>query len=209
MIRSPAKQQGVLLLLPAAGLALVVVFGLLFLMQALINADQKEPDDKEVFAIGDIWQEEPEIEEFKKEIKITEVDEVETPPELPKMDVNLDTDVDMGGLSGDTLEIDLQVDAGAFSDGDVIALVRVNPDYPQRAAERGIEGFCTVYFTITALGTTRDAYVPEGPENCSNSLFSRPSIRAIERFKFKPKIVDGEAVEIEHANRFVYELADD
>ena len=43
MFRSPAKQDGVLLLLPAAGLAIVVVFGLLFLMQALINADQGEP----------------------------------------------------------------------------------------------------------------------------------------------------------------------
>lgn len=209
MFQSPAKQNGFLLLLPAAGLAVVVVFGLLFLMQALINADQKAPDDSEVFAIGDIWQAEPEITEFKKEIKVTEVDDVELPPQLPKMDISVDSDVDMGGLSGEALEIDLQVDAGAFSDGDVIALVRINPEYPQRAAERGIEGFCTVYFVITALGTTRDAYVPEGEENCSNTLFSRASVRAIERFKFKPKIVDGEAVEIEHANRFIYELADD
>ncbi len=205
---SRAKESGYLLLLPAAGLALVVVFGLLFLMQALINADQKEPEQAEVFAIGDIWQEEPEITEFKKEIKVNEVDEAELPPDLPQVDVSVDNNVDMGGLSGDALEIDLQVEAGAFSDGDVIALVRVNPTYPQRAAERGIEGFCTVYFTITALGTTRDAYVPEGEENCSNSLFERPSLRAIERFKFKPKVVDGEAVEIEHANRFIYELED-
>ncbi len=209
MFQSPAKQNGFLLLLPAAGGAIFVVFALLFLMQALINADQEAPDDTEVFAIGDIWQAEPEITEFKKEIKLNEVDDVELPPDLPQMDISVDSDVDMGGLSGDALVIDLQVDAGAFSDGDVIALVRVNPEYPQRAAERGIEGFCTVYFTITALGTTRDAYVPEGEANCSNSLFSRASIRAIERFKFKPKIVDGTAVEIEHANRFIYELEDD
>jgi protein TonB len=208
MSRTRSKENGYLLLLPAAGLALVVVFGLLFLMQALINADQQEPEEKEVFAIGDIWQEEPEITEFKKEIQVNEVDDAELPPELPKVDISVDNNIDMGGLSGDALEIDLQVDAGAFSDGDVIALVRVNPEYPQRAAERGIEGFCTVYFTITALGTTRDAYVPEGEESCSNSLFQRPSIRAIERFKFKPKVVDGEAVEIEHANRFIYELED-
>lgn len=205
---SRTKESGYLLLLPAAGLALVVVFGLLFLMQALINADQKEPEQAEVFAIGDIWQEEPEVTEFKKEIKVTEVDQAELPPDLPQVDVSVDNSIDMGGLSGDALEIDLQVEAGAFSDGDVIALVRVNPTYPQRAAERGIEGFCTVYFTITALGTTRDAYVPEGEEHCSNSLFQRPSLRAIERFKFKPKVVDGEAVEIEHANRFIYELED-
>ena len=208
MFRSPAKQNGVLLLLPAAGLAIVVVFGLLFLMQALINADQGEPEDSTVFAIPDIWQEEPEVTEFKKEIDITEIDEVDTPPELPQVDIALDSDVDFGGLSGGDLDLDIQVQNGAFSDGDVIALVRQQPDYPQRAAERGIEGFCTVYFTITALGITRDAYIPEGEEYCSNSLFERASIRAIERFKFKPKIVDGEAVEIEHANRFVFELAD-
>ena len=208
MSRTRSNQNGYLLLLPAAASALVVVFGLLFLMQALINADQKEPEQSEVFAIGDIWQEEPEITEFKKDNQINEVDDVELPPELPQMDISVDNNVDMGGLSGDSLNIDIQVDAGAFSDGDVIALVRVNPQYPQRAAERGIEGFCTVYFTITALGTTRDAYVPEGEANCSNSLFQRPSLRAIERFKFKPKIVDGSAVEIEHANRFIYELED-
>ena len=208
MSRTRSKENGYLLLLPAAGLALVVVFGLLFLMQALINADQEEPEQGEVFAIGDIWQEEPEVTEFKKERQVNEVEEAELPPELPQMDISVDNSIDMGGLSGDALDIDLQVDAGAFSDGDVIALVRVNPEYPQRAAERGIEGFCTVYFTITALGATRDAYVPEGEANCSNSLFERASIRAIERFKFKPKIVDGNAVEIEHANRFVYELED-
>lgn len=208
MSRTRSKENGYLLLLPAAGMALVVVFGLLFLMQALINADQQEPEQGEVFAIGDIWQEEPEITENKKEIQVNEVDEAELPPELPQVDISVDNNVDMGGLSGDALELDLAVEAGAFSDGDVIALVRVNPQYPQRAAERGIEGFCTVYFTITALGTTRDAYVPEGEANCSNSLFERPSIRAIERFKFKPKIVDGNAVEIEHANRFIFELED-
>lgn len=208
MSRTRSNQNGYLLLLPAAASALVVVFGLLFLMQALINADQKEPEQTEVFAIGDIWQEEPEITEFTKDNQVNEVEEAELPPELPQMDISVDNNVDMGGLSGDSLDIDIQVDAGAFSDGDVIALVRVNPQYPQRAAERGIEGFCTVYFTITALGTTRDAYVPEGEANCSNSLFQRPSLRAIERFKFKPKIVDGTAVEIEHANRFIYELED-
>ena len=208
MSRNGSNENGYLLLLPAAGLALVVVFGLLFLMQALINADQQEPEQTEVFAIGDIWQEEPETTEFKKEIQINEVDDVELPPEIPQMDISVDNNIDMGGLSGEALVLDLQVDAGAFSDGDVIALVRVNPEYPQRAAERGIEGFCTVYFTITALGTTRDAYVPEGEANCSNTLFQRPSLRAIERFKFKPKVVDGDAVEIEHANRFIYELED-
>lgn len=208
MFRSPAKQKGVLLLLPAAGLAIVVVFGLLFLMQALINADQGEPNDSQVFAIPDIWQEEPEVTEFKKEIDITEIDEVDTPPELPQVDIALDADIDFGGLSGGDLDLDIEVQNGAFSDGDVIALVRQQPEYPQRAAERGIEGHCDVHFTITALGTTRDAFIPEGEESCSNSLFERPSIRAIERFKFKPKIVDGEAVEIQHANRFIFELAD-
>ena len=207
MFRSPAKQDGVLLLLPAAGLAIVVVFGLLFLMQALINADQGEPNDSQVFAIPDIWQEEPEVTEFKKEIDITEIDEVDTPPELPQVDIALDGDVDFGGLSGESLDLDIQVQAGAFSDGDVIALVLQQADYPTRAAERGIEGFCVAYFTITTLGTVRDAYIPEGEEHCSNSLFERSSIRAIERFKYKPKIVDGEAVEINHRFRFVYELA--
>ena len=151
MSQSPAKQNGFLLLLPAAGMAIFVVFGLLFLMQALINVDQEAPDDSEVFAIGDIWQAEPELTEFKKEIKVNEVDDVELPPELPQMDISIDNSIDMGGLSGDSLELDLNIDIGSFSDGDVIALVRVNPEYPQRAAERGIEGRVATCFLLARL----------------------------------------------------------
>lgn len=200
------KQSGYLLLIPAALLAIVVVFSLLFLMQALINANLEEPEEREVFSIDDIWQEEIEITEERRDNRVTDIDEAELPPELPPMTVAFDDNVNMGGIGTEVAPVEIQIDGGSFSDGDMIALVRVNPEYPIRAAERGLEGFCTVYFTVTTAGTTKDAHVQPGPEQCSNSLFERPSIRAIERFRFRPKMIDGAPVEVQHANRFIFEL---
>src|SRR5690606_14553960 len=97
-------------------------------------------------------------------------------------------------------------------DGDYLPIVKVAPEYPSTAASRGIEGFCMVEFTVTTAGTTRDVRVVEG--ECTNkegkptSVFNRASIRAAERFKYRPKVLDGEPIEVPGIrNRFVFELA--
>lgn len=81
---------------------------------------------------------------------------------------------------------------GAGSDRDVIPLVRINPDYPQRALSRGIEGWVLVQFTITAAGTVKDAKIVDSdPKN----IFDDSALRAIARWRYNPKILDGVAVE--------------
>lgn len=81
---------------------------------------------------------------------------------------------------------------GAGSDRDVIPLVRINPDYPQRALSRGIEGWVLVQFTITAAGTVKDAKIVDSdPKN----IFDDSALRAIARWRYNPKILDGAAVE--------------
>lgn len=199
------SQRGFLLLAPSAIVAVLVVFGLLFLMQFLITSDLSEPEDTERVKIADIWQEDQEIEDQLKERKIEEIDEPEEPPpDIPKQDIEIDADMDTvdisSGVVGAAVDISL---GGGFSDGDIIPLVAIQPDYPRRALERGIEGYVVVTFVITTQGTTRDITVVES----TSSIFERSAIRAAQRLKYKPRIIDGTAVEVDHFYKFTFELA--
>ena len=80
----------------------------------------------------------------------------------------------------------------AGSDRDVIPLVRINPDYPPRAQTRGLEGYVTVQFTITATGTVKDAIVVEAQPK---GIFDDAALKAIARWRYNPKVEGGVAVE--------------
>ena len=88
-------------------------------------------------------------------------------------------------------------------EGDYLPIVKVAPIYPQRALLRGIEGHCIVQFTVTRQGTTRDPFVIE--DECTDTLFRVPSVQAALKFKYKPRVIDGEAVEVPGVrNKFTY-----
>ena len=200
------RQTGVLLLIPSFILAVAIVFGLLFLMQLLISQDLEEPEENTGPQIADIFQEANEIEDQIKERDIEEIDDPEDPPpDIPRQEIEIEdttqaVDVSVGAASAD---VDINL-GGGFSDGDIIPLVAIQPQYPRRAAERGIEGYVVVNFVITTQGTTRDIEVVES----TSSLFDSAATRAAERLKYKPRIIDGVAVEVDHFFKFTFELAD-
>lgn len=81
-------------------------------------------------------------------------------------------------------------DSGAVVSG-VVALLRVPPKYPTRAASRHIEGWVTVEFTVQTDGSVDDAVVVGAePED----IFNDAALTAISKWKFKEKIVNGIAV---------------
>jgi protein TonB len=102
--------------------------------------------------------------------------------EMGDMAFAIDVDVDVGGTG---FEI-------AASDSDVVPIVRVTPQYPLRASERGIEGWVEVEFTISKLGTVKNAEVMNSHPS---SIFDRSALKAIRKWKYNPKIEDGEPVE--------------
>ena len=114
-------------------------------------------------------------------------------PEIPQIS-STSNGIDSGGVSVATPTFDStgmgQISVG--SDRDVIPLVRINPDYPQRARSRGIEGWVQVEFTITPAGTVTDAKVVDADPK---GLFERAALDAIGRWKYNPKVVDGRAME--------------
>ena len=78
------------------------------------------------------------------------------------------------------------------TDTDVLPLVRIPPDYPPRALSRGIEGWVRVQFTISTNGSVKDAVVVAAdPQN----VFDAAALAAIARWRYNPRIVNGEAVE--------------
>ncbi len=90
------------------------------------------------------------------------------------------------------------------SDGEYLPIVKIAPVYPASAQARGIEGYCVVEYTVTFTGTTRDAKVVDADPP---GIFNKVSITAAQKFKYRPRVVDGQPVEVPGVrNIFRYEL---
>jgi TonB family protein len=102
-------------------------------------------------------------------------------------------------VPGGTAAVDTQAES-AFeraivfaTDGDFLPLVAIAPQYPTRAAQRGIEGWVLVAFTVNGEGNViEDSISVVDAEPAS--IFDRSAIRATERFKFQPRVINGEVV---------------
>lgn len=87
---------------------------------------------------------------------------------------------------------------------DYSPIVKIPPVFPEEAIASGLEGHCDLEFTVTAEGKTADISVIE----CTNTLFEQPSIDALRKFRYKPRVVDGKPVPASGArNRFSFTLA--
>lgn len=78
-----------------------------------------------------------------------------------------------------------------MGDGDVIPIVQIEPQYPREALINCIGGVVQLRFTILEDGSVED---PEVVSSDPPRLFDRSALRAIIRWKFKPRIVDGRPV---------------
>lgn len=76
-------------------------------------------------------------------------------------------------------------------DREMIAVSRTPPQYPYRAQRRGTEGWVRLSFEVTEAGEVRDVVVMEAEPS---GVFDRAAIRAVEKWKFKPRIRNGMAV---------------
>ena len=77
------------------------------------------------------------------------------------------------------------------------------PDYPQRALDKGIEGDCTVEYSVTPQGKVDN---PKVVGNC-HPAFIRPSLVAAATFRYQPRLVDGQPVTVPGVrNTFHYKI---
>ncbi|WDE00886.1 energy transducer TonB [Thalassomonas actiniarum] len=78
--------------------------------------------------------------------------------------------------------------AGFGRDGDATPIVRIEPKYPMQAARDGKEGWVKLSFTINEIGGVEDVKVIEAQPK---RIFDKEAKRALRKWKYKPKVVDG------------------
>ena len=120
----------------------------------------------------------------------------ETPPETPPQEMD-NVNPDAPKISIAPPQVQSTGDIGGpggmnIAEGDYLPIVRVAPVYPARALSRGLEGFVDLQFTVTTAGTVKDPIVLQS----TSKLFERAAIRAVLKFKYKPRVVDGVPVDV-------------
>lgn len=177
------------------GLGALVTFALLFVMQLLIATGRGAITEAKAFRIVDFVRvERQSIVETKKE-KPEKPPEPEQAPDMPSPDTLDSFDSSMAvSMSSPVINASLNIGGVGFgvSDGEYLPIVKVAPIYPARAASRGLEGYVILEFTVTRAGTVRDVFVVES----TSSIFERAATTAAYKFKYKPRVIDGEPVEV-------------
>ncbi len=194
--------------LVSMALALTITLVLFYLMQMLIATGSALEQRVNVVKIVDATMPEIEMEVVREVEKPEPIEQLDTPPpDVPDRQLNMDNGPSLQ-IERAAVNIDAGLDIGGASisitDGEMLPLVNVTPQYPTRAASRGIQGWCQVSFTVTETGGVRDVVVVDAePRN----IFDSSSIRAAEKFKFQPKVVDGEGVAVPNVQYvFRYQL---
>ena len=192
----------------AAGITL----GLFYFMQFLIATGQRLDERVTVVKIVDATMPDIELEVIEEIDKPEPIEElVDEQPEVQEKQINMDAGPSLN-IERASIEIDtgLQLSNASISatDGDFLPLVAIAPQYPTRAAQRGIEGWCLVRFTVDGQGgVVEDSIIVVDAE--PPSIFDRSSTRAAVRFKFQPRVQDGIGVEVTGVQYlFRYQLED-
>jgi protein TonB len=133
----------------------------------------------------------------------------ETPPETPPQDMdNMDPNAPTINIAPPTVATNLDIGGPGgmnIAEGDYLPIVRVAPVYPARALSRGLEGYVDLSFTVTMAGTVRDPVILFS----TSSLFERAATRAVLKFKYKPRVVDGVPVDVTNVKtRISFQIED-
>ncbi len=175
----------------------VVTFGLFFLMQSLIAYGTAGAQDEVLGSVIDFVMVNNESETQTKRRRPPRKLAEERPPEPP--DIELDRVRKPRAQSGSSSfgQFDFGDLAGgphlgsAPTDGDILPLVRIEPRYPARALQRELEGWVLLEFSISPAGTVIQPFVVDSDPP---RTFDRAALRAVSRWKYKPKVQDGVAV---------------
>lgn len=175
----------------------IITVSLLFIMQLLIvTGKQALTDPRERHKLEFVRVKRNENLNVEEVVPEKPPKPPETPPETPPQDMdNINPDAPSINIAAP--EVQAGGDIGGpggmnIAEGDYLPIVRVAPVYPARALSRGLEGFVDLSFTVTTTGTVKDPIVIQS----TSSLFERAAIRAVLKFKYKPRVVDGVPVEV-------------
>ncbi|WP_417690999.1 energy transducer TonB [Pseudidiomarina sp.] len=196
--------------LAALAVAAIVTLGLFYLMQSFITGGEGAMSEPPKGSVLDFVRVKPEEVVQEKERKPQRPPEPEQPPEdlpQPQMDSSEMTPGEGNYDFSAVAQADTGLSGGMnldTSDGEYLPIVKVQAAYPRRALQRGIEGYVVVEFTVTKQGTVRDPRVVEAEPA---QIFDQAALDAVVKFKYKPRVVNGETVEVEGVqNRLTFEI---
>jgi len=178
-------------------IGVVVTLSLLFIMQLLIASGKAALSEPRARAQLDFVRvkrnENLNVEDFTPE---KPPPPPEVPPETPPQEMdNIDPNAPTINIAAPTVSADTNIGGPGgmnIAEGDYLPIVRVAPVYPARALSRGLEGYVDMSFTVTSAGTVTNPIVLFS----TSSLFERAATRAVLKFKYKPRVVDGIPVEV-------------
>lgn len=117
--------------------------------------------------------------------------EVELPPEYLRDDNILEIE-SVGDVPWASYEVTAFERGNAVPmDNQLVIAIGFPPEYPSGALRRGIEGWAVVGFSVSASGAVYEPYILESQPV---GVFDRASLKAISRFKYKARHVDGRPV---------------
>lgn len=182
-------------LITSGVVSVFVTAALIVIMFKLVSKDFEPPEDKEKYQFSEFNKPPDDIETQYDQAKPEKPAEPERPPDVPEPDFDApDVEADAVNIAQPTVDASVEVAIGSFaSDGEYLPIVRVEPVYPSRAAQRGIEGWVIVEFTVTTNGSVRDPVIVQAEPS---TIFNRAAERAVLKWKFKPRVVDGQPVEV-------------
>lgn len=182
-----------------AFLCSVFVTGSIFaVMNGMVSSDGAENNNQGEQTVIDFIRLKQDSESRVKEREKKEPPKPKKPPMPPQQTAQQNTPMKqiamrMPNISPDlslankSLLGDAQVGMG-FGDGDVIPLVRMPAQYPNKAKRRNIEGFVKARLEVNAQGTVDAVEIIEAKPR---GVFERSAIRALYKYKFKPQMIDG------------------
>lgn len=195
----------------AALMALGVTFGLFYLMQYLISMGSERGADIRKGQVIEFVRLKRDTETQTRKRELPKKEKPPEPPPPPELQMSQTDAPDSDAMAISAPDLSAGPDLGsgpnmgAPSDSDSVPLVRVPPQYPIRAAERGIEGWVVLRFTITAAGTVVN---PEVLDANPKRIFDRAAKRALKKWKYRPRIVDGVAIDRVEEVKLSFDLDD-
>jgi len=149
-----------------------------------------------------------EIENIRRRLPPPEPEKMAQVPELSQPELRLEEipvqtmlEIETPGIDISGVQVGSALEMGRFSaamlfgayneDGDIVPILRVEPVYPAVAMMRQINGWVDLEYIVMPDGSVAQARVvasdPEG-------MFDKAALRAIKRWKFKPRVVNGQPV---------------
>jgi protein TonB len=180
-------------------LAAFVTLGLFFLMQSLIQSGGSALTDAPKGSVLDFVRVKKEEAVQKKDRKPKKPPKPkEPPPDMapPQMDAPSPQSATSSMNFGADVAADISLDGGlalASGDGEFLPIVRVAAVYPRRALQRGIEGYVDVEFTVSKLGSVTNPVVTQASPA---GIFDQAALDATLKYKYKPRVVNGQPMEV-------------